>query len=52
MRTRFSRLTTPQRKGVGSKQVEFAAAGYVIDVQVIEILQRWALRIQGLELLT
>lgn len=40
------------RWGVGSKQVEFAATGYVIDVQGFSnSLLRWALRIQGLELL-
>jgi hypothetical protein len=32
-------------------KVEFAAEGYVIDVQGLELLQRWALRLQGLELL-
>ena len=31
-------------------KVEFAAEGYVIDVQGLEPLQRWALRLQGLEL--
>ncbi len=52
-KSRF-KIEITRQWGVGSNQVEFTAAGYVIDVQGANSysLQRWALRTQGLELLT
>jgi len=45
-----SKIDQRQQLSVGSNQVEFPAAGYVIDVQahICRYLHRWALRIQGL----